>query len=408
MNLYIFNEMRRGGAIFGVGTYIRELTAALKDCEIKVCVVNYATEKLRIQKEEIDGIQHWYFPAPFQWTANNPEQWALYYRNIVYLLQLHIKDKKGLIFHLNYMECKPLADALKSVFDCKIVFAVHYLRSVMTLLGNISRLRRIISQPDEPIDAEEISAKNHYLQEKELLQSHGVDKIICLSHHTFELLHHDYQIEKEKMVVIYNGLTDLLPVLDKQTLHLDPDIPMFLFVGRLQEAKGLIYLIKAFRKVLEEFPNCRLIIVGNGNYDTYMREVGNICMNVIFTGLLEKKDLCELYQNTTIGVMPSLTEQCNYVVIEMIMHGLPIVTTNAPGLAEMTEDGISSVQIPVIEHTGKMGIDTALLAEKILYLLNHPNEAKILGANARKRYEKQYTVEVFRKNMLNFYSLLNE
>ena len=109
---------------------------------------------------------------------------------------------------MNYMENKPLADALKSVFDCKTVLVVHYLRSVMDLLGNISRLRRIISQHEAPKDAVEISAKESYLQEKELFQSHSIDKIICLSNHTFDLLHQDYQIEKEKMVVIYNGLSD--------------------------------------------------------------------------------------------------------------------------------------------------------------------------------------------------------
>ena len=78
----------------------------------------------------------------------------------------------------------------------------------MTLLGNISRLRRIISQPDEPIDAEEISAKKSFQEEKEMLQCHAIDKIICLANHTFDLLHQDYGIEKEKMVVIPNGLSD--------------------------------------------------------------------------------------------------------------------------------------------------------------------------------------------------------
>ena len=208
LNLYIFNQTRRHGAIYGVGTYIRELTAALKDSEIKICIVNLASEKPQMQTEEIGSVKYWYFPEPIQWTKSNPEQWGLYYHNIVYLLQLHIKDKNELIFHLNYMESKPLSDALKSVFDCKIILAVHYLRSVMTLLGNISRLRRIISQPDELIGTEEISAKEFFLQEKEILQCHAVDKIICLANHTFDLLHQDYQIEKEKMVVIANGLSD--------------------------------------------------------------------------------------------------------------------------------------------------------------------------------------------------------
>ena len=168
----------------------------------------------------------------------------------------------------------------------------------------------------------------------------------------------------------------------------------------------MIYLVKAFRKLLKLFPDCRLVIVGNGNYDAFMQEAKDICMNITFTGLLVKKELFELYQIADTGVMPSFTEQCNYVAIEMMMHGLPMVTTAAPGLAEMTENGISSFQVPVIEHPDKVEIDTDLLAEKMLYLLEHPVEARKLGENARKRYEELYSGDVFRKKMLDFYHSL--
>ena len=74
------------------------------------------------------------------------------------------------------------------------------------LMGNTSWLCRIISQPNDPTKAEELLAKRSFLKEKEMF--HTVDKIICLSNQSFDLLHHVYQIEKIKMVVIPNGLTD--------------------------------------------------------------------------------------------------------------------------------------------------------------------------------------------------------
>ena len=61
MNLYIFNQTRRG-AVFGVGTYIHELVTALKGRDINICVVNLISEKPQIQTEWIDGIQYWHFP----------------------------------------------------------------------------------------------------------------------------------------------------------------------------------------------------------------------------------------------------------------------------------------------------------------------------------------------------------
>lgn len=55
MNLYIFNKTRRG-AVYGVGTYISELTGALQTKGIKVCVINLFSEVLQVYKEEMNGI----------------------------------------------------------------------------------------------------------------------------------------------------------------------------------------------------------------------------------------------------------------------------------------------------------------------------------------------------------------
>ena len=214
INLYIFNE-KSSAAVFGIGTYIRELIVALKGSNINVCVIHLRSEKPDMEMEEIDGIRYWYIPSPS--TINNNYQKTeelndRYYRNISYLLQLYIVQKEygeNIIFYMNYLKCKPLVDALKTTFDCKIVLVVHYLNSIMTLMGNISQLRSIISQTDELTDKIEKFAKEAFLNEQKLFQSHSIDKIICLSYHAFDLLHQDYQIDKEKMVVIYNGLTDV-------------------------------------------------------------------------------------------------------------------------------------------------------------------------------------------------------
>lgn len=88
MNLYIFNQTRCG-SLFGVGTYIRELTTALKGSDINVYVVNLISERPQIHTERIDSVDHWYFPLAIfdQRTTSNQEQWDLYYRNVVYLLR---------------------------------------------------------------------------------------------------------------------------------------------------------------------------------------------------------------------------------------------------------------------------------------------------------------------------------
>lgn len=129
MNLYIFNEINLA-TVYGIGTYIRELIAVLKNSDLNVCVVNLNSDKPQIMSEEIDGVLYLNFPSPIQWSKELPEHWDLYHHNIVYWLQLHIKDKENLIFHLNYNQKSELARKLKNVFDCKIILTVHFLEPV--------------------------------------------------------------------------------------------------------------------------------------------------------------------------------------------------------------------------------------------------------------------------------------
>jgi glycosyltransferase len=404
MNLYIFNETRLG-AVYGVGTYIRELTAALKNSEINVCVVNLTSETPQIQRTEIDGIKHWNFPLPVQWTKSNEEHWDLYHRNVVYLLQLHIKDKKNLIFHLNYNQKGRFAEELKKTFDCRIVLTIHYLDWCFKLSGNLTRFRQLLeTQQTVQGDTNIELLKEAFQKERETFKA--VDHIICLSEKTRQILQDDYKIRPDKITVIYNGLTDNSPIVEKsvfrQKYHI-PDVPIIIFAGRLDSIKGLKYALRAFKTVLNTHPDCHFIIAGDGSFDLHMIECEDIWMNVTWTGLINREKLYELYATADMGVIPSFHEQCSYVAIEMMMHGLPIIGSTSTGLCEMIANNITGLHIPVIEYTDKTEIDSSLLAEKILYLLQHPTEAKQMGQNGRKRYLCNYSSKIFRENMLNVY-----
>jgi hypothetical protein len=170
MNLYIFNENRRG-SVYGIGTYIRELTGVLKKSDIHVTVVHLMSEKPYIQMEDIDGIKHWYFSAPIpdqQATTDEQEQRERYRQNIVYLLQLYIRDKENLIFHLNFSPRESLIEALKNVFECKIVSVVHYSDWGFTIFDNLQRLHKILK--GEGPDSLDENVKNRLKEKKRIMQ----------------------------------------------------------------------------------------------------------------------------------------------------------------------------------------------------------------------------------------------
>ncbi len=227
------------------------MTAALKGSKINVCIIHLRSDKPEKEPEETDNIQHWYIPSPINQNTSLDWNWQseLYYRNVVYLLQLQIKDTNRLVFHLNYNQSSNLAEGLKIAFECKVITAIHYLNWCFSLQGNVSRFRNMLDDNNE----QEIES---FLEEKKLLEI--VDRVIYLSSLTKEILLKDYRITPDKVSVIYNGLTDSNRRCKKHQLRkqyrFPAKTPVILFAGRFDESKGLQYLLPAFRKVLETIP----------------------------------------------------------------------------------------------------------------------------------------------------------
>ncbi|MDR2147026.1 MAG: TIGR04157 family glycosyltransferase [Tannerella sp.] len=405
VNLYIFNENSRA-SVYGIGTYIRELVNTLDKKSINVTVINLNQSGERIKTEETEGIKYLYFPAVMEKTPylDYGSRSKQYYRNIVYLLRLHVTDTERVVFHLNYMYGQSFAEILRETFKEKVILTVHYFDWSFSLFGNVSRFRHIISQKQEENTFEK-NINESYLRDKKLFDA--VDRIICLSEKTRQIMEEDYKIERRKLSVVYNGLSDSRAKGEKTALREKyrlTDAPVVLFVGRIDEIKGLKYAIQAFKTVLKTLPDCRMLIAGNGSFDTCMKECEEIWTSVTFTGLIDKQHLYELYTVADLGVMPSFHEQCSYVAIEMIMHGVPLIVSDSTGLDEMVEEGVSGFHVPVTELPDKTEIDATLIAEKMLYLLQNPEKRKEMSGNARKRYEKLYTVDRMGENMLNIYN----
>ena len=407
VNLYIINETSRA-AIYGIGTYIRELTAALKDSDIRVCEVYLHSEELA----EPDNIQRLYIPSPVTgiMTKNWKIQNELYSRNVVYLLRLHIKNTENLVFHLNNYQSLKLAKELRKSFDCKIIVTIHYFEWCFNLSGNVRRFRKILAtHEDRKRDSENDLVYESYRKEKELFEI--VDKIVCLAENAQKIMQYDYKIESNKIIVIPNGLTDMARTMPQKKLlrkkwHIPYKEKIILFAGRIEEAKGINYLFEAFRNVLTVYPKSRLVIAGDGDFSKYSKESQDICAKITHTGFLDKTQLYEFYSLADIGVLPSLFETFGYVAVEMMMHALPVVATATSGLNEVIGDACG-FKIPIIQHPEKIEIDIDSLTEKILCLLKNPAQARKMGQNGRKRFLKEYSLDIFRQNMLNFYQSLN-
>jgi glycosyltransferase len=409
INLYIIDNKARRSSTYGIGTYIKEIVTTFEQSEIQICLIHLNSDTLIFLQEIENDIRHWYVPYPKIKCTDDVKYSKLYFQSTVYILSQYIKNKDNLIFHLNYPQGKPFADALKATFNCKIILTVHFFSWCFEISGNISRLKAIIETPEDNLSKFDGSVKESFFEEKDLLNS--FDAVLCLSKQTAEIIKNIYKVKTQNVFIIYNGLEgevkkniNKLSTLKK--INIRPNMSIIIFAGRLDTSKGLSYFIQASKIVLYDFPHCHILIAGSGDYDTYLKECTDIWANIHFTGFLPKEKLYELYTIADIGVMPSFHEQCSYVAIEMMMHGLPIIGSTTTGLKEMIVDGETGLHIPVIEYEDRVDIDTNLLAEKMLYLLQNPQERKRMGRNARKRYETLYTAERMRQQMLALYKSL--
>ena len=396
---YLFNNASRA-AQYGIGTYLNQLCEGLKE-KVSVSIIAINSEEEEVKKTEEDGVCTIHIPEISY--KNAPENFERYYRNLVYLLKTYIDKDEEAVFVLNYLYMTPLVKFLHEHFpNCKVATVVHYLNWCFALNGNVSKFHQLLENNHR--DEKEQALYKEYLNDRKLLQE--VDKVVCLSQSTRNLLIADYQLKPENTTVIYNGLKDegITAMTSeekkglKQSLSFDAEDSIVLFVGRLDSIKGVDFLIKAFRKVLEICPHARLILAGDGDYNAYLKECNGVRSRITFTGKVKKEELYQYYQIANVGVMPSFHEQCSYVGIEMMMHGVPLIGTSSTGLGEMITDNLKVR----LDESQEEQLSVELLADKIVSVLTTPQD--VWRQASHKRYEECYTQEQMKNQYLKLFS----
>ena len=403
--VYIFNGTSRAAA-YGIGTYIKQLTDALKETDIEYEVVHLYSKGNEVTITEEAGYKQISIPA----VASTVKDSAKYYqRNIAYLLQDLIPKEKDTyyIFHLNFVTNPDLVSILKKMFKCKVITTVHYTNWSFALLGNQQKLREILTK--RKLDCSEKNIRKGIKVDKKMLGKS--DSFICVAQHTLDSFNDICGIDIAKGILINNALEDIYTPLSfdektaiRQKYSIPEETKIIIFAGRLDEVKGLRFLIPAYKEVLKTNPDTHLFIAGDGDFNSWLSEAKNDWVKITFTGKLDKEQLYELYSIADIGIAPSLHEEFGYVAIEMMMHEIPLLVTDTGGLAEIVEDGVSGLKVPVQNEGDKRTIDTTAMADKIKLLLDNEDYAKELGSSGRLRFLEKYELGLFKAKMIDLYS----
>jgi len=214
-------------------------------------------------------------------------------------------------------------------------------------------------------------------------------------------------VPKEKIEVIHNGiLFKELNEAVKNSISFDLGIKrgekIVGFLGRLELVKGIDYFIEAAEIVKSKFNNIKFVIAGDGSIKEQLIkkvEEKSLTKDFIFTGYVESS--LSLISKFDVFVLPSLSEGLNFSLVEALALSRAVVATNVGGNSEVVLDGETGLLVPPK--------DSRALADAIIYLLTHKEEAKSYALAGKKLVEEEYTAEKMIKKTLALYDdLLNE
>ena len=210
------------------------------------------------------------------------------------------------------------------------------------------------------------------------------DALIAVSQETKQDVLNYFNVDENKVKVIYNGinLQQYITTPETETLDeygVDKSKPYVLFVGRITRQKGIIHLVNAIKHINKDTQ----IVLCAGAPDT--KEIG-----------IEMEQAVNEVQKTRVFCCPSIYEPFGIINIEAMACDTAVVASAVGGIKEVVVDGETGILIPVEQQTSapfepvnpeKFAKD---LADGVNKLINNPELRNSMAKKGRKRVEDYF------------------
>ena len=199
------------------------------------------------------------------------------------------------------------------------------------------------------------------------------------------------RFDPRKVRVIHNGVdVAKFKSARKDRIRLFPDAgdgKLVVLVGNMHtDVKGHPWLIAAAPAVLEQFPDTRFVLVGEGeqrsHFEKQVRDLG-VLQSFLFLG--RRSDIPEILASCDIAVLPSRAEGLPNAVLEYMAAGLPVIVSRVGGNAELVQDGVTGILVP--------SEDSAALSAALLKLLSEPALARRLAQAGHEFTVRNFSFE---------------
>ena len=215
---------------------------------------------------------------------------------------------------------------------------------------------------------------------------------------TSRLYNENTPLSKRNHFTIYNALPPGFSIVRENRSFVRP-ITIGV-VSRLEEIKGMDWVVPAFAQVKKRYPDTRLVIVGDGSLRVKMQRQAQEfdCTEYVeWAGRQPQERLTEWYRRMDIVLMPSRSEGFGLTAIEAMANGCVVVASRTGGLPEVVQDG----EVGLLHEVGS--IDD--MANKIISLIATPELLQKYSSEAI-RYVRRYSFERYSQLFNDLYKRL--
>lgn len=186
--------------------------------------------------------------------------------------------------------------------------------------------------------------------ERKLVLEGGCRKFVAVSSLTRDIFLREYPINPEKVSIIHPGV-ELSGYRRKNknearhavrsSLGIGENDPVIVFASMNFEIKGLDDILASLGNLQKQAGSLKLVVAGKGNARKYQKMAGEagVAENIVFTGLLDREKLTDLYLAGDLYVMLSQFDTFGMVVLEAMAAGLPVMVSSRVGAKDVVVQG---------------------------------------------------------------------
>lgn len=154
-------------------------------------------------------------------------------------------------------------------------------------------------------------------------------------------------------------------------------------IAEFRPDKDFKTFLLAARHLLSRRDDVTFVTVGDGETLDEMKALGaDAGGRIQFLG--RRKDIEKITNSFSVGVLATFTEGISNSIMEYMVMSKPVVVTDCDGSRELVRQGENGFLVPIGDHVA--------LADRIAYLLDHPDEARRMGQAGRQDIERHFSL----------------